>query len=106
MSWSKVLKNLLCAVSWRECEYIVYRHPEVLLPKFDEELSIYIGLARSQDPRSARIAKDIQMVLQRCCEIGIESAFDEKVNNAVNEDLSRLLPYPNYSPFWHWFYKR
>jgi len=96
MAWSKVLIDLMVAPSWRECQFIVERHPEVLFEHYDEELLELIRLAESQSPRDCRIAQELRSVLQRCREVGVAKAFDEKVNNVVNDDFGRILPYPDY----------
>ena len=91
MPWSPVLKALVAAPSWRECQFIVERNPEVVMvPAYEEELSRYIALASEQDPRGAKIGEEVRAVLLRCREVGVNRASDEKVSGVLESDFGRV----------------
>lgn len=83
-----LIKSLLKAPTWREAQWIVEQHPSKLLdPSVDSYIQSLIEDQESE--RTQRLLEEIRLLLADCREIGIEQAFEMKINTVVRQDPQR-----------------
>ncbi|WP_448591613.1 CHAT domain-containing protein, partial [Thermoflexus hugenholtzii] len=79
----------LQARTWSESRRVVEEHPELLSDEADALLGQLI--AAQEDASARRDLEERRALLRRCREVGIESAFREKIESAFREKLEDLL---------------